>query len=337
MDVKKNSAIIWLSKTGFLVFIKGSNSAFNFQFTADSVQYFDIVNEGKLTTQIEEFLARSKISNLWIHFVVGVDAIQEKDFEINHDEDIEKFIDIIPYEQVLFKKTFSEKSIHVAAFNGDFFRIISNVLEKHNSIFLSVLPYYLLGINQFNIADAQSIFKKADSLKRESIIDFADHTENNYSVSQPTKKEKSSLPLLIPVFGGLIVILIIMIYSTSKTPVNPSPNAAIIPSKAIVAPTLNIPESTIDIKKMKIVINYSPEITDKVTSVKENLINLSYLNVTIIEKSGLSGEVNTITFKSNLPISIKDEMFSFFEEKFGTLQSKEDSRMESAIEISLVK
>src|SRR3989339_969351 len=134
MDIKKNSAIIWLSKTGFLVFIKGSNSAFNFQFTADSVQYFDIVNEGKLTTQIEEFLARSKISNLWIHFVVGVDAIQEKDFEINHDEDIEKFIDIIPYEQVLFKKTFSEKSIHVAAFNGDFFRIISNVLEKNNCI-----------------------------------------------------------------------------------------------------------------------------------------------------------------------------------------------------------
>ncbi len=218
MNNKQNKrAIIWLSKTGISIYVDGLPNILNMKFE-DSIRYFDVIDEIKLTKQIEDFLSTNKIPSINVHFIIGQDALMEKEFVLGNEEALNNYLELIPYELVYSKKIFKQKSVLMTAFNGDFYRIISSILEKHGSHILTLLPYSIIGQNVLSSQTVSLILKKADSFKNESMIDVRSSEVMDMPILENIQKEeKSTLPILIPVFVILIVILIVVIYLTSQS------------------------------------------------------------------------------------------------------------------------
>lgn len=244
MNKKQNKrAIIWLSKIGISIYVEGLPNILSMPF-GDSIRYFDVVDEIKLTKQIEDFLLINKIPSLNVHFIIGQDALMEKEFVLGNEEAVNKYLELIPYELVYSKKIFKQKSVLVTAFNGDFYRIISSILEKRNSHVLTLLPYSIIGQNVLNAQTVSLILKKADSFKNESMIDVKSQDIMDMPVLENSQKEeKSTLPILIPVFVILIVILVVVIYLTSQSnkKVNNSVNVAPTIAPIVIPTPTNLP------------------------------------------------------------------------------------------------
>lgn len=219
--MKKNlkKLLIWLTKTGVYFFIEGSTSILFFVFQADSVKYFDIYDENKFIIQLDSFLKQNKLEETEAYFIVGQDAVIEGEFVKNNSENVAQFIDNIPYEQVITKINEKEKSVHVLGFNAAFYQTINSVIEKLGGTTLTVLPYYFFDSMKLDIQNAEVILKKAETLKSQNmIIELPKESETPgnqpFGSTQTAKKEKSTLPFLIPIFLVLILVLIFMVLKT---------------------------------------------------------------------------------------------------------------------------
>lgn len=217
-------------------------SIYNMPFLSESVKYFDVIDEAKLSKQIEDFILANKLPPLVAYFIAGQDAVLEKEFVLGSVEAINQFLEMIPYELVYSKKITKQKSVNVVALNGDFYRIVNNVLEKYKGHVISLLSYSLVSQNSLIPQTASLILKKADSLKNESLVNSNDEISTDESAFaslgqiSSDKEEKSTLPILIPIFAILVIVLIIVIYFSSQsqrnTQINLTPTATpfIVPS-----------------------------------------------------------------------------------------------------------
>lgn len=235
-NIHTKKAVIWLSKNNLYFYIEGLPSIYNMPFFGESVKYFDVINETKLINQLEEFISLNKMPALNAYFIVGPDALIEKEFILGSDHIIKQFLDMIPYETVYSKKIIKQKSVRVAAFNGDFYRIISNVLEKHMGKIISILPYFLVSQSSLTNQTASFIIKKAESLKNETMKDILEMPDvDNLTLQTQSKKERSFLPILIFIFIVMLVILVIILLNSRNKPINlktisPTPTSIFIPS-----------------------------------------------------------------------------------------------------------
>jgi len=222
-------------------------------FQSDSIKYFDIVDEAKLTKQIEDFLSNNKLPPLNAYFIVGQECLIEKEFVLGNEIAINQFLELIPYEIVFSKRILKPKSVVVSAFNGDFYRIVNEIIEKYHGRILSVLPCSQILENTLNSQTALSVLKKADALKNESMTAIGEKEEFDQPIYETKKvEEKSSLPLLLLIFFILLVILIIVVIVSSKNQVTinnsnkipPSPTVIVIPSPTNF-PLSPIPETSV--------------------------------------------------------------------------------------------
>ena len=250
-----NTALLWLTKTGFYLYINGSASLLNFQFLPESVKYFDVFDESKLTTQLELFIKQNNLSSLQIYFAVSPEVIVEKELTSTDKTQVDNFLDLVPYEQILFKSIKKAKTSLVIAFNADFYRIIAGVFEKYNSKIVTVLPYILLGSPVFSLQSASSLLKKADSLKSETMVSYNIGENENADIATVENfskvEEKSSLPILLPVFLILIVVLVIVIIISrlQQTPTILPPTIETPTPTIFIIPTVQESPAVIDIRE----------------------------------------------------------------------------------------
>ncbi|MCL4363686.1 hypothetical protein M1328_00415 [Patescibacteria group bacterium] len=93
------------------------------------------------------------------------------------------------------------------------------MIEKLGGTTLTVLPYYFFDSMKLDIQNAEVILKKAETLKSQNmIIELPKESETPgnqpFGSTQTAKKEKSTLPFLIPIFLVLILVLIFMVLKT---------------------------------------------------------------------------------------------------------------------------
>ena len=217
-NTEKKRLLIWLSSAGLFFYVENSPSLLFFSFSDDTVRFMDIYDEQKFTSRLEDFLKQNNITGLDTYFIVGQDTLNEADFQAGNNEAIEHFITNVPYETVYSKKTVNNQTVHVAAFNGDIYQTTEYIMRKHDCLVQAVLPYYLLPQERLDIGNAKKFLNNAETLKIESFVNtsntetLSENSDNNNTHS--VKKEKSSLPVLIPVFIVLLLVLVAVVLMT---------------------------------------------------------------------------------------------------------------------------
>lgn len=224
--VKKQPGFLYLDKNGFYFFEEGLNSVISLAFLATSVRDMDVINGSALMNQIKSFIEQYKLPPSDFSVILSPNITFEKEITgISNDtakEEVEKFVDTVPFESVIFKEYQIEKGVKIIASNDDLFRELKIGFEKFAFSVNSVIPYQMLGSDQsyirsLTVENASQFLKRIDHLKQFTMIkNEKEHTQaiqnNNEAKTQKvSKKVNVRLFAMIGIFAFLFIILGIMI------------------------------------------------------------------------------------------------------------------------------
>ena len=249
----KNKGIIFIQKDKFEYYDEEQSKIFQFIFQPNLIQDLEIVDQDQLLLQIKTFIATNKITPANILFIVANTVIFEKDFQVvpNTDKNLEiqKFLENIPFEHVIYKIIDGEKVSKVLALNRELYDVLKFSLESIGFKDLGIVVQSTLGDIFLNIQNLNAdmikytllhfdqLQKQTLSQKEPSIIDTTSTDNGSLTEKQPQTPtaqnplDKYRLPALLAVFIILFGVLSYFIYAryTVKSKASPVPSTIIAP------------------------------------------------------------------------------------------------------------
>lgn len=258
----KQKGVIYLDKDKLDIYINKSSKILRLGFSAEVARDLEIIDKEKFYSLIKAFIDTYKIpvSNLVI--MLAKDLIFDKDFQNQETEDkqnleeIQKYLDTIPFETIGIKIIKHEKTTKVIAANRDFYQTIKAGFEKQGFIIESIIPTVILGNNNkldatrtLDKESAQFILKKLDWLSLNSM------PINENVIKEPEKNENNPLQnkrllVMLILFGVLIIIFIVLLVNSFKPQKTTKNNTGSTTQSQVAVPTQatmeNNPVSTSD-------------------------------------------------------------------------------------------
>ncbi|PIY69476.1 hypothetical protein COY90_00490, partial [Candidatus Roizmanbacteria bacterium CG_4_10_14_0_8_um_filter_39_9] len=169
------------------------------------------------------------------------------------EQNINSYLDYIPFDTVLSKRISSENGAVIVAGNGDLYQSFQRIFQKMGSVIECVTPLFNLDpqineITTLTVPAAEYLLKKTFMLKQESFNAAPQKTASEFEIveHEPIKsQEKSSLPLLIGVFVVLLAVLA-YVYVQSVKLISPPAKSAIAPTNLApqFIPTVTLPSTS---------------------------------------------------------------------------------------------
>lgn len=221
MDFNKHQqAFLYLDRNGFIFFETGGNPL-TFQFPENCVKDLEIINQEELVNQIKIFSEQNVLIPANITIILSPSVVFEKDFqtqEESHDEEMQKFLDAVPFELIASKNIYSENGVRIVAANKTLYEEIGASFIKLGSVLDSVIPYEALGeniglLNDLNVQNAEIVLKKVDTVKQMSFLIDNPATQKSSSMqaTKDNKKVVKSNPMRLYVMAGVFVVLLLIL------------------------------------------------------------------------------------------------------------------------------
>ena len=250
----KNKGIIFIQKDKFEYYDEEQSKIFQFIFQPNLIQDLEIVDQDQLLLQIKTFIATNKITPANILYIVANTVIFEKDFQIvpNIDKNLEiqKFLENIPFEHVIYKIIDSEKVSKVLALNRELYDVLKFSLESIGFKDLGIVVQSTLGetfrnsqnlnadmikytLLHFDQLQKQTLSQEEANANEKITTDNGSTTEKQpHSPTAQNPLNKYRLPALLAVFIILFGVLSYFIYAryTVKSKASPVPSTIIAPS-----------------------------------------------------------------------------------------------------------
>lgn len=340
MFSKRQLGLIYLERDS-LYYYGGNiiNSLIRFEFPQNTVRDLDVINKDLLNKHIKLFIDTNKIQPANLIIILSPNVIFEKDFPVMEEnkleQEIQKFLDNIPFENVKTKRYVMDKNSKIMATNKLLYETVKNAFEEKGFMVEAITPLFSLKTNSaiknnFNLETANLILKKFDSMKQDSlpVNEENDRSSNKESQSRnfvKNPKNKRAV-VLISVFIALIAMLIFLliqsgILKTSKsdkpTIENPLPatnQPAVIPDVSptpvpALQPVQENPESTASSqllkKNLKINILNSSGIIKQAEILKNRLVAVGFENIITGNIQPTNSTKTLIIFSSTVPDNIK--------------------------------
>jgi len=216
--------ILFINRNRFQLFGGNLTGIITLDVPATIVRDMEVLQKDGLYTLIKQWVKQYALTGSQLVIVFSSSTYFEKVFPSSENEqmehDILKFFDSVPYESTWTKVYPAEKGKRAVACNRTFYETLHQGFSLQGLPTKAVIPAFALGaLSGKSALDGeliQFILKNLDTLTRESLIDteelgFTAPVQSNQQTA-PVKK-KSNLPLLLGVFGILILILIITIFT----------------------------------------------------------------------------------------------------------------------------
>lgn len=242
---KKQQAIFYIEgNRAFFYPSSTSGETLQFPFPTDIVCDLEVLERQKFLALILVFFQSHKIPPSDILVVFAATTVFEKDFpKEQNQEDIQRFIDYIPFDEVLTKTFKADKTIKVIAINKEFYDILKEACEIAKCHIVDVVAYTSLLPIVPELAqkvDLPLILTKFDASRQFSITTPA---QNISQFQQPLSSAKNKRTfILLGVFGVLVVILFIVIIISNRPSLSQSQKKIIKPVPVVtlaVSPTIS--------------------------------------------------------------------------------------------------
>ena len=230
MFSKNHPIILFLDRSGFSVFQDTMADIAKFNFTPDIVANLDVVNKEQFSTLIATFIQINKIVPSSLALVLSDNIVYEKDIQAlgsetqenidkEHKEEIQKFLEDIPFEEVL-AKVIKIGVPRIVAVNKDLVMTIADVFVNKGSVLEAIIPSFMYGetvnfaagLTQNNI---QAILEGSEILKTGNLLTDQQRITSVQGL-ETEQKEKEKKPqnlrlyILVGVFVTLLVILAVV-------------------------------------------------------------------------------------------------------------------------------
>ncbi len=262
---EKQTIVCYIDKNKALFYQDMDGSMLQMDFPPDIISDQELNGREKLEHLIESFLETNKLGKGNIIFIYAPDITIEKDFPDepagNKNEEIQKFIDMIPFEEVLSKIYKLDKKTKVVAINQEIYDSIKNIFAKKNFLVLGIIPSAVLAETVAELSvniDLAFIASKIYSLKQYSMVSEGELSNQNTKEKSGLKKQNIRMYALIIVFVILLFVLIILVITKSfsknssknlpvmQPPISPAPTVSVIdqPSTPVIQQPISSPSGS---------------------------------------------------------------------------------------------
>ena len=250
MFSKNHPIILFIDRNGFSVFQDTQPNIPRFNFTPDVVTNLDVVSKEQFSNLIATFIQINKILPSSLALVLSDNIIYEKDVQTlgleapgnidkEHKEEIQNFLEDVPFEEVLAKVIKTDKP-RIVAVNKDLVMTITDVFVNKGSTIEAIIPSFMYGssvnfaagLTQSNI---QAILGESEILRTGNLLTDQQRITSPQSL-EIDKIEKEKKPqnlrqyLLVGVFVTLLAILAVVYLNLGASQTPPSAKTSISPT-----------------------------------------------------------------------------------------------------------
>jgi len=262
---EKQTIVCYIDKNKALFYQDMDGSILQMDFPPDIISDQELTGREKLEHLIESFLETNKLGKGNIIFIYAPDITIEKDFPDepagNKNEEIQKFIDMIPFEEVLSKIYKLDKKTKVVAINQEIYDSIKNIFAMKNFLVLGIIPSTVLAETVAELSvniDLAFISNKIYSLRQYSMVNEGELSNQNTKEKSGLRKQNIRMYALIIVFTILLFVLIILVITKSfsknsskdlpvmQPPLSPTPSAPVVsqPAIPVIQPSISTPSGS---------------------------------------------------------------------------------------------
>jgi hypothetical protein len=207
-----------------------------FRFLPEFIRDLDIIDKELLFNLLDLFIKNNKIPPTSFIIVIADSASIIKDFLSPSTQNIDEFLEHIPFEDISSKKILIPNGIRVYATNKDLYETIKEFLIRVGSEIIYILPGTIIGPELHPSLDTNginAILKKYQTLKEynlatQPVLQLTtgkkeNHEEKETEAETPNieinekKSDKKRTIILVAVFAILLIVLII-VYLTQPSP-----------------------------------------------------------------------------------------------------------------------
>jgi hypothetical protein len=247
--VKRHSAVVYVDNNKILFYVKDTKNNLQLDLPADVISDLEVVGRDNFDELIDTFFQTDSLKNIEfdVILVFSQEVTFEKDFaddatKVKYEE-IQKFLDMVPFEDVLSNTYKINKKTKVVAVNKVLYDVLHVAFERNKAFIFLVVPMSVLAeINpeSANNLDLSAIAARADSIKQYGLIDV---NEDKLELEQKNligiKKKDIRLSALLGIFALLLVILLILIYTTFLSPPKTNKKPVVLPRTSITPAVTN--------------------------------------------------------------------------------------------------
>ena len=340
---KKQSGIIYIDRGSFSLYEKTLPKILAFPFQPNTIANLDILDKELLGNQIKQFISLNKVKQTTLIMILSTGVLFEKILpEIDEQQkldEVKKFLENIPFENVSTITYKLEKGYRIIAMNRDFYDVIKRAFELEGFTIGAVVPVFSLGkdidiSHGINEETGKRILKKFDSVRPENYVlhrSEGEVAEENNIVNFGKKNKRLSILLIVFILLVLVLIVLVIISlqqpkknDTQPSRATPAPTAS--PSAT---PTISIDESigspsaTIQ-AEITIRIFHDTENLQKATDLRDKLLTLGYQNIEL-GSSQATTVINTlVVFSTEVEKNIQQAITNELELLFDNVVSREN-------------
>jgi len=222
--IKKEILVVFVDKNRILFYTKKASNTLQLNLLVDILCDLEIINREKLEHYIDSFFSSPNFKGKEFDatIIFSQHTTFEKELTSTNSkaefEETQKFIDMVPFEEVLSNSYRINKKTKIVAVNKILYNILKQVLEKNKAHVLLALPMTVLVTANPELArkiDFPFIESKLESFKQYSLVGFEEMgLGGEVTNSIGIKKKDVRLYLLLIAMIGLFLVLIFLIYTT---------------------------------------------------------------------------------------------------------------------------
>jgi hypothetical protein len=218
---QKNWLVIMVSKNSLQIFRSMDDSIETLSLPGEIINNMEVVDKDGLYTLITEWHKNHVFISASIIWLLSPEICFDHTFATSEQDKIDsetlQFLDTVPFEQILSRMYKPMEWKQIVAVNKDLIMSLIQSFLLHGYVTRVVVPSkQVLAEAVLTVEVARNTIKHIGELERESLISTSSPVPNVQTISpQPNtiqNKPKSSLPLLLSVFGILLAILAFVIY-----------------------------------------------------------------------------------------------------------------------------
>ncbi|MFH1832601.1 MAG: hypothetical protein ABH816_00340 [Candidatus Levyibacteriota bacterium] len=259
---KKSTAVLYIEGNRVIFYGGNVSQMLSLDIPLEIVSDVEVLDKEKLFSLISAFVQSNKIEASNLLILLSTMVTFEKDFQEavleDLEEEIQKFIDLVPFQDIDSKKIMIGKKCKIVAINKEFCEAFKNAFERLGFSITAVVPTSVLQETIPELSsnlDLNLVLNKVEFIKQFSILT---KQETRKAVKEETqKKEKSKKTLVLSVVVGLsLVVLIVLIFTNVLA--RPAPRPKTIKNTAPKPSPTEYIEDTLKSSSPSGIINPSP-------------------------------------------------------------------------------
>jgi len=244
--LKRQLAVAYIDVNKIIFYVKDTRNNLQLDLPSDVVSDLEVVGRDKFDQLIDTFFQTDSLKNIEFDVILifSQGTTFEKDFEDDATkvkyEEIQKFLDMVPFEDILSNTYKINKKTKSVAVNKVLYDILHQALERNKAYVIMVISVAVLVETNPEFAnnlDLALIAARADSLKQYGLTDIVEGgIEREQKNSIGIRRKDVRLYVFLGIFALLFIILLMLIYTTFLSSPKPNKNPVVLP-KASIIPT----------------------------------------------------------------------------------------------------